>query len=75
MRILVLHPRMSIKGGGERVAIHSLNAALKAGHEVCLLSEEFDQAAAAFHDYRAREVREGEENRLAEEAIRKLLGE
>ncbi len=37
--------------------------------------EEFDQAAAAFHDYRDREVREGEENRLAEEAIRKLLGE
>jgi O-acetyl-ADP-ribose deacetylase (regulator of RNase III) len=37
--------------------------------------EEFDQAAAAFHDYAGRAAREAEENRLAEEAIRKLLGE
>ena len=29
-------------GGGERVAIHSMLAGLKAGHDVSLLSEEFD---------------------------------
>src|SRR5213593_2449651 len=33
---------MSIKGGGERVAIHTMVAGLKAGHAVSLLSEEFD---------------------------------
>lgn len=42
MRILVVHPRMSIMGGGERVAIHSMLAANRMGHEVTLLSEEFD---------------------------------
>jgi len=42
MRILVVHPRMSIMGGGERVAIHSMLASCKMGHEVSLLSEEFN---------------------------------
>ena len=42
MRILVVHPRMSIMGGGERVAIHSMLAGMTMGHEVTLLSEEFD---------------------------------
>jgi glycosyltransferase involved in cell wall biosynthesis len=42
MKIAVVHPRMSILGGGERVAIHSLRAGLQAGHEVCLVSEDFD---------------------------------
>jgi glycosyltransferase involved in cell wall biosynthesis len=42
MKIAVVHPRMSILGGGERVAIHSLTAGLQAGHEVCLVSEDFD---------------------------------
>src|SRR6266704_4350894 len=44
MKILLIHPRLSVKGGGERVAIHSILAATKAGHEVSLLSEEFDEA-------------------------------
>ena len=49
MKILLVHPRLSVKGGGERVAIHSILAALKAGHEVSLLSEEFDEAS--FEDF------------------------
>ncbi len=40
----MVHPRMSVQGGGERVAIHSLKAALRAGHTACLLSEDFDIA-------------------------------
>ena len=44
MKVLLIHPRLSVKGGGERVAIHSILAATKAGHEVSLLSEEFDEA-------------------------------
>jgi len=44
MRTIVVHPRMSVQGGGERVAIHSLKAALRAGHTACLLSEDFDIA-------------------------------
>ncbi len=44
-----MHPRMSIKGGGERVAIHSVTAALKGGHEVTLVSEDFD--VANFEDF------------------------
>ena len=36
--------------------------------------EEFDQACVVFRDYGGKEAREAEENRLAEEAIRKLLG-
>src|SRR6267143_992392 len=49
MKILLVHPRLSVKGGGERVAIHSILAATKAGHEVSLLSEEFDEAS--FEDF------------------------
>ena len=49
MKILLIHPRLSVKGGGERVAIHSILAATKAGHEVSLLSEEFDEAS--FEDF------------------------
>ena len=47
MKVLIIHPRLSVKGGGERVAIHSILAATKAGHEVTLLSEEFDEASFA----------------------------
>ena len=47
MKVLLIHPRLSVKGGGERVAIHSILAATKAGHEVTLLSEEFDEASFA----------------------------
>jgi glycosyltransferase involved in cell wall biosynthesis len=53
MRILVIHPRMSVLGGGERVAVHSIIAALKAGHEVYLASERFD--IPAFEDFFACE--------------------
>ena len=49
MKILLVHPRLSVKGGGERVAIHSILAATRAGHEVSLLSEEFDEAS--FEDF------------------------
>jgi len=35
---------MSVMGGGERVAIHSMLAALRANHSVTLLSEHFDEA-------------------------------
>jgi glycosyltransferase involved in cell wall biosynthesis len=42
MRILVVHPRMSVMGGGEQVAVHSMLASLKMGHEVALLAQEFD---------------------------------
>ncbi len=33
---------MSVMGGGERVAIHGVKTALKIGHEVAFLSENFD---------------------------------
>jgi glycosyltransferase involved in cell wall biosynthesis len=49
MKILLVHPRLSVKGGGERVAIHSILAATRAGHEVSLLSEAFDEAS--FEDF------------------------
>jgi len=49
MNILLVHPRLSVKGGGERVAIHSILAATNAGHKVSLLSEEFDEAS--FEDF------------------------
>jgi glycosyltransferase involved in cell wall biosynthesis len=49
MRILVIHPRMSVFGGGERVALHSIVAALKGGHEVYLASEHFN--ISAFEDF------------------------
>ncbi len=38
----MVHPRMNMMGGGERVAIHSIIAALKEGHEIALISEQFD---------------------------------
>jgi len=43
MKVLLVHPRLSVKGGGERIAIHSILAAVKVGHEVSLVSEEFDE--------------------------------
>jgi alpha-1,2-mannosyltransferase len=49
MKIALVHPRLSVKGGGERVAIHSILAATKAGHEVSLVTEEFDEAG--FEDF------------------------
>ena len=42
MKILVVHPRLSIMGGGERVAIHSITEALREGHEVYLATEQFN---------------------------------
>jgi hypothetical protein len=36
--------------------------------------EDFEQARVVFNAYRGREVRQAEENRLAEEALKKLLG-
>jgi glycosyltransferase involved in cell wall biosynthesis len=49
MRILLVHPRMSVMGGGERVAIHSIKEALREGHEVYLATEEFD--VDSFEDF------------------------
>ncbi len=49
MNILLVHPRLSVKGGGERVAIHSILAATKSGHEVSLLTEDLDEAG--FEDF------------------------
>ncbi|HZY47522.1 MAG TPA: glycosyltransferase [Candidatus Bathyarchaeia archaeon] len=49
MKILLIHPRLSVKGGGERVAIHTILAATRAGHRVSLLAEEFDEAS--FEDF------------------------
>src|SRR2546427_7002492 len=49
MKILLVDTRLSVKGGGERVAIHSILAATKAGHEVTLVREEFDEAS--FEDF------------------------
>jgi glycosyltransferase involved in cell wall biosynthesis len=42
MRIVIVHPRLSVMGGGERVAIHSIKEALREGNEVYLATEEFD---------------------------------
>ncbi|TMI59603.1 glycosyltransferase [Candidatus Bathyarchaeota archaeon] len=49
MKVFLVHPRLGVKGGGERVAIHSILAAIKAGHEVSLVSEQFDEAS--FEDF------------------------
>ena len=49
MRIVQVHPRMSVMGGGERVAIHSIKEALREGHEVYLACESFD--VNAFEDF------------------------
>src|SRR2546422_11173426 len=49
MRIVIVHPRMSLMGGGERVAIHSIREAMREGHEVYLATEEFD--VDSFEDF------------------------
>ena len=49
MRVLLVHPRLSIRGGAEQVAIHSIRTALNQGHEVYLLTEKFD--VEAFEDF------------------------
>lgn len=49
MKIIVTHPRMSVMGGGERVAIHSIKEALREGHEVYLATEKFD--VDSFEDF------------------------
>ena len=49
MRIVIVHPRMGVMGGGERVAIHSIKEALREGHEVYLATEEFD--VDSFEDF------------------------
>jgi len=49
MKIVLVHPRMSVMGGGERVAIHSIKEALREGHEVYLACERFD--TDAFEDF------------------------
>jgi alpha-1,2-mannosyltransferase len=49
MKIVLVHPRMSVMGGGERVAIHSIKEALREGHEVYLACERFD--VSAFEDF------------------------
>jgi len=49
MRIIIVHPRMSVMGGGERVAIHSIKEALREGHEVYLATEGFD--VEGFEDF------------------------
>lgn len=49
MKVLLVHPRLGVKGGGERVAIHSILAATKAGHQVSLVTEEIDESG--FEDF------------------------
>ena len=49
MRILIVHPKLSVMGGGERVAIHSIKEALNEGHEVYLATEHFE--FEAFEDF------------------------
>ena len=72
MKILLVHPRLSVKGGGERVAIHSILAATKAGHEVTLLTEEFDEAS--FEDFYGCRGLFEKINRLYYPAFRPVLG-
>jgi len=49
MKVLVIHPRMGVFGGGERVVVHSIITALRARHEVLLASEVFD--IPSFEDF------------------------
>ncbi len=42
MRILVVHPVMTLLGGGERLCCETIRALLSDGHEVTMLSETFD---------------------------------
>jgi len=44
LKILVVHPRLSVLGGAEQVAIHSLRAIVENGHQASLISERFDVA-------------------------------
>jgi len=44
LKILVVHPRLSVLGGAEQVAIHSLRAIVENGHQASLISEQFDIA-------------------------------
>jgi len=39
MNILVVHPYLSILGGGERVCLHAIKALIEEGHNVTLVSE------------------------------------
>src|SRR5467141_5152234 len=72
MKVLLVHPRLSVKGGGERVAIHSILAAIKAGHEVSLVSEEFDEAS--FEDFYGCPGLFDKVNRLYYPAFKPILG-
>src|SRR6267143_1675166 len=72
MKVLLVHPRMSVKGGGERVAIHSILAASKAGHEVSLVSEEFDEAG--FEDFYGCPGLFNKVNRAYYPAFKPILG-
>lgn len=49
MKLLIVHPRLNVMGGGERVAIHSIIQGLRDGYEVYLASEKFD--LDAFRDF------------------------
>ena len=49
MKILVVHPRLSVMGGGEQVAIHSIKEALTEGHDVYAVTEHFD--VRTFEDF------------------------
>lgn len=72
MKVLLVHPRLSVKGGGERVAIHSIVAAINSGHEVSLLSEEFDEAS--FEDFFGCFGLFDKVNRLYYPAFKPILG-
>src|SRR6266567_1403861 len=72
MKVLLIHPRLSVKGGGERVAIHSILAATRAGHEVSLLSEEFDEAS--FADFYGRPGLFDKVDRFYYPAFKPILG-
>ena len=72
MKILLIHPRLSVKGGGERVAIHSILAATRAGHEVTLLTEEFDETS--FEDFFGCNGLFDKVNRCYYPAFRPMLG-
>jgi glycosyltransferase involved in cell wall biosynthesis len=63
---------MSVKGGGERVAIHSILAVIKAGHEVSLVSEEFDESS--FEDFYGCPGLFDKVNRLYYPAFKPILG-
>jgi len=45
MRILVVHPVMGLLGGGERLCCETIRTLLSHGHEITLLTEDFNPAA------------------------------